>query len=292
MTGCTFPLQELNSDPKGITNMAEAILVIKNLESVQPFRRYIQKVIEKGLKDLIDSGTLDIDFTGKTNSGNSITFTTIKLNKIKNWSSFAPFGSNFQVYVNSMEEANYCEDINDYKTCKVRYRHKENELGCVLANTAMHEIGHLFGLTDKNSYAGADDAGHTGDPRNFMFDYPNHKDYSKYKESYNRSKLYTIQNGDTLWGISQKIGFVHPVASWKDLYNFKGKDGKSNRDRLKSKDPDKIYPGEQIWVPDIDAIIEWYRKVEAVPKEFTKVQIKKMRSEIKSLKVPRSVHTF
>ena len=271
--------------------MAEAILVVNNLATT-PHKNYVQKIISKGLKTLVDDGTLTIDFTGKKQSGFNITFTTLKYRRHKCLVLGGPFGSNFSVYVNIIRDVNYCDDISKCKTCTVRFRNRENELGAAIANTAMHEIGHMFGLTSANSYASADKAGHTGNERNFMFDYPNHKDYAPFNKDSKRTKLYTVKSGDTLWDICQTIGFVPPVGKWQDLYNLKGKDSTINRNRLRSKNPHKIYPNETIWVPDIQARVQWYRKVEGTPKEFTAGQMNRMRKEIKDSKKPQSVIKF
>ena len=106
--------------------MADAILVIKYLDKIQIYRRKIENIITKALKELVSSNTIEIDFTGTRDSGYGVDFTTIKLRKIKHWSCLAPFGSNNEVYYNSIQTANLCSDISDASTCKVRFRATKN----------------------------------------------------------------------------------------------------------------------------------------------------------------------
>jgi LysM repeat protein len=58
-------------------------------------------------------------------------------------------------------------------------------------------------------------------------------------------KKYTIGQGDTLSKIAQR----HDMT-WRALYNFDGGTGTSNRNRLRTNEPNKVYPGEIILVPD------------------------------------------
>jgi len=55
---------------------------------------------------------------------------------------------------------------------------------------------------------------------------------------------YVIVAGDWLSKISQRHGMT-----WQELWNFDGGTGVPNKKRLKSGDPNKIYPGEVILVP-------------------------------------------
>ena len=56
---------------------------------------------------------------------------------------------------------------------------------------------------------------------------------------------YVIQSGDWLSKIAQRYGMT-----WQELYNYDGGTGVQNRQRLRSGDPDLIYPGEVIMVPE------------------------------------------
>lgn len=55
---------------------------------------------------------------------------------------------------------------------------------------------------------------------------------------------YTIQDGDNLSVIARRYGLT-----WRELYQLTDAQGQSNSERLRSGDPDLIYPGEVIWVP-------------------------------------------
>ncbi len=55
---------------------------------------------------------------------------------------------------------------------------------------------------------------------------------------------YTIVEGDWLSKIAERHGMT-----WQELYNFDGGTGTPNRQRLRSGDPNLIYPGEVILVP-------------------------------------------
>jgi len=55
---------------------------------------------------------------------------------------------------------------------------------------------------------------------------------------------HTIASGETLSGIAARHGMT-----WQELYAFDGGTGVPNRERLRSGDPDLIFPGEVILVP-------------------------------------------
>jgi hypothetical protein len=55
---------------------------------------------------------------------------------------------------------------------------------------------------------------------------------------------YTVVEGDWLEKIAERFGM-----SWQELYAFDGGTGVANRERLRSGDPNLIYPGEVILVP-------------------------------------------
>ena len=56
---------------------------------------------------------------------------------------------------------------------------------------------------------------------------------------------YTIVYGDWL----DKIARRHGMSGWKELWNYDGGTGIANKSRIKSGDPNKIYPGEVVVVP-------------------------------------------
>lgn len=52
--------------------------------------------------------------------------------------------------------------------------------------------------------------------------------------------LYTVVKGDTLWAIARRYG-----VTWRELYEH----GNNATFREKRPDPDRIYPGDVLWVP-------------------------------------------
>jgi hypothetical protein len=104
-----------------------------------------------------------------------------------------------------------------------------------------------------------------------------HAEYAPYLLDHRRTTKYRIRQGDNLSRIAQRIGFCPPLATWTTLYDFKGQDGRRNRDLLRSRDPNLIYPGEEIWVPDIPARLAYMRSLELCDKQFNSLQIATMR---------------
>jgi nucleoid-associated protein YgaU len=268
--------------------MATQTLKIMELD-VAPFSKQIQQRMESAFKPLIDSGDLTIDFTGKAKDAKY----TLTFEKKYDWSSdehvgcgFRPFayGMTGSVYVEAHTRANWCTNVTNCRTCEALFRRSPDELGKALAHTAVHEAGHLFGLMDKASYTGADDSGHSGDARNFMFAIPNHKDYQPPQLDSKRTKKYVIVEGDALSKIAGRIGFgfVPPREGWRTLYDFKGKDGSTNRQLLRSGDPDLIFPGEQIWIPDAAERAKFIRSIVFEEKTFLKSQLDTMRQWLKA----------
>jgi len=54
---------------------------------------------------------------------------------------------------------------------------------------------------------------------------------------------YTIVDGDTLWGVAQR--FLGNGLLWRELYNYK-----TNKTALRSGNPNLIFPGEKILIPN------------------------------------------
>lgn len=65
------------------------------------------------------------------------------------------------------------------------------------------------------------------------------------KGGHGQGVAYTVVYGDWLDDIARR----HGMSGWKELWDYDGGTGKPNKLRLKSGDPDKIYPGEVIMVP-------------------------------------------
>jgi hypothetical protein len=257
-------------------------LRIDNLAAVSA-RSDVEDMIKAAFKPLVDSGDLEIDLTGAkaTSARYVLTFETKY-----DWNTFDHRGCLFKpfyygltgsVYLDAIERKNFCEDVTKCGTCERLFRTKD-EQAKQIGMTAVHEIGHLFGLHE----AGSDGSGHSADPTNAMFAITSHIDYKPIEEDSRLTKKYTIVKDDWLSKIAHRIGFWPDSTGWQTLYKLKGKDGKSNKQLLRSGNPNLIFPGEEIWVPDIPARIAWTRDVSLKPKSFTKEQTDTMRAFIKA----------
>jgi len=262
--------------------MTARVLVVKDL-SAAPFSARIQAQMEAAFKPLVDSGHLTFDFAGTSKDRTYVLTFEAKYQ----WNSFErtscqylPFslGVTGEVSLEAMRRANACSDVTKCSTCVPRYKNSPDELGKVIGNVAVHETGHLFGLQDAAAYKGADDAGHIGDPSNAMFSTLLHKDYALPHLDSARSKKYVVVEGDSLSGIARRIGWWPPKDGWRLLYDFKGKDGTVNKSLLRSGDPDLIFPGEEIWIPDFEERVKFLRSVQTHDQSFTKAQFDTMRT--------------
>jgi hypothetical protein len=267
--------------------MQKQILSLININTV-PFSSYVAEKIMLSLVSLVDGGLLMIDTSGSQQKTALykleflIDYSWNEYNRFKNW--YRPFllGKTGTVAVEAITRWNFCEDVNNARACEPVLRRSPDELGYGIAVTAIHEIGHLFGLNDKASYTGADDSGHTGDERNYMFINTLHREYLPLLKDYQRTRKRPIAENDTLSGIAERIGFHPPFATWKNLYDFTGRDGTRNSELLKSHNPDKIFPGEEIWIPDFSLRRTVMRAWEIARKEFTKTQVDTMMKWIKA----------
>ena len=257
-------------------------LRIDNLAAVSA-RGDVEDMIKAAFKPLVDSGDLEIDLTGAkaTSARYVLTFETKY-----DWNTFDHRGCLFKpfyygltgsVYLDAIERKNFCEDVTKCGTCERLFRTKD-EQAKQIGMTAVHEIGHLFGLHE----GGSDGSGHSADPANFMFAITSHIDYKPIEEDSRLTKKYTIVKDDWLSKIAHRIGFWPDSTGWQTLYKLKGKDGKSNKQLLRSGNPNLIFPGEEIWVPDIPARIAWTREQHMKSKSFTKPQTDAMRAFIKA----------
>jgi hypothetical protein len=262
-----------------------------------PFHDYVQRKIEEALKPLIDSDDLRLDFTAAPLPGKAY---QLDFESRPMWTAQNRTGCMYhprllgaeavgtpsvpgKVYLDAIIQRNYCRDIYRCDTCVKVYPRSPDELGRAIVWVALHEIGHAFGLINKTSYTGANEGGHTGDSRNPMLSETLHPDYRWLYEDWQRTTKYTIVKGDTLSKIAPRVGLFepHPRGGGLALYEFKGKDQTRNRDLLRSKDPDIIEPGEQIWIPDVLSKLEFIRKITLEEKSFTKAQFDTMRAWIR-----------
>jgi LysM repeat protein len=109
--------------------------------------------------------------------------------------------------------------------------------------------------------------------------YGNFKDFSNDDADPSKTQdakiEYIIRKGDTLSKIAKRFGVA---GGWRALYRATGPDGKPNSKRLKSGNPNLIYPGEILWVPTKRRVVRINTKNAATA--VTKVRIRgKKRSD-------------
>ena len=75
-----------------------------------------------------------------------------------------------------------------------------------------------------------------------------------------KNDWYTIKSGDTLSKIAQEAD----IPDWKTIYN----DPKNDQFRKDRPDPNKIYPGDKIWIPGNPKTSTGKKTVFVVPKDL------------------------
>jgi hypothetical protein len=233
--------------------------------------------MDTAFQPLIRSSALRIDFTGSsTGSEFQLKFVSAyawtPVDRDHHWYRPSATGLDGEIYVEAIRRRNYCRNVRDSATCEPIVRNMSEELGRSVANTAVHEAGHVCGLVS----GGPKDDGHSPDAGNFMFDNRLHVDYRPFLTDQRRTKKYKIQRGDTISAIAERIGMHPPLATWRTLYDFQGQDSRRNRDKLRSGSADLIYPNEEIWIPDVEARLSYMRSLELQPKSFTPAQFTTM----------------
>lgn len=257
--------------------MATRVLNIVDIQLV-PFREVIEPRLTAAFGKLIEWGTLRLDFSGASvDSPYQLTFLSgydwNATNHDRCWYRPMIGGVTGTVNLDALRRRNYCSDLDDCASCEPVVRPVPGELGQSIVYTAAHEAGHILGLMD----GGLDGSGHVGESDNFMFINSLHAGYRSLQTDHLRTTLYRVRKGDSLSRIARRIGFAPPLGTWHTLYNFRGRNGRRNRQMLRSGDPDLIYPGEEIWVPDIPARLAYMRSLEVSEKHFTATQLDTMK---------------
>jgi hypothetical protein len=180
--------------------------------------------------------------------------------------------------------------------CEIAFPESVASLGSLIANTAIHEIGHMVGL-DTGGY---DSAGHTSDVKNYMWDASGFLVGGAKLNTYvSRVFEYTVKRGDTLSGIvlRYRLGTLDKcrigptkltwTMAWDHPGNkqagFVGDTKKSGKPGRIANSPHWIYPGEKVALVNQNYRTQKYRLY--MPgfvgaKKFTDDQIKTMKQFI------------
>ncbi len=170
-------------------------------------------------------------------------------------------------------------------TCEKAFPEKEESLGSLIANTAIHEIAHMLGLNK----GGFDDGGHASDPDNMMHS-PKPSSMKVFP-----SFTYTVQRGDSLPTIIERFknGSLDKCARGPSTLKLElVRDFEPNkapgfiRDPAKGKGIDVIHPGEKVALPTHTLQPKEYRTRNFSwllgDKSFTKEQKDRMKQFIAS----------
>jgi hypothetical protein len=261
--------------------------------------RSLREFVKKKITDEYTKFDVDLDFTGSRPAHDlDVEFS----NEIPGWPAFGestrgtmngkPLSGHSTVYWRSMELMRL-QTGTATDSCEAAFPVTEASLGTMIANTAIHETGHMLGM-DSGGY---DDGGHSTDKSNYMWD-PGSMPHGD--THVNHTFEYTVKPGDTMIGIIRKYGQgtlnkcrCGPTdLTYKIVWDYKenkapGFVGDPNKYKLgrRANDPNWIYPGEKVALPNDSFRTQEYRHVIAgflAPKSFTDAQIKTMTDFIAS----------
>ena len=230
----------------------------KYLIVVKQFQKHVPKALQKFVRETIEAKfkefDLEFDFDGKKSPRDlEVTFSDDI--------AFRPiFGESSRMDANGDEGAAdatiYVGTMMAYRlevsagTCEKAFPEKEDSLGSLIANTAIHEIAHMLGLNK----GGFDEGGHTSDPDNMM-----HSPKPGSTKDAFPSITYTVQRGDSLRDIIDRFknGSLDKCARGPSTPMLEQlvKDFEPNkapgfiRDPSKGKGIDVIRVGEKVALP-------------------------------------------
>lgn len=181
--------------------------------------------------------------------------------------------------------------------CRLAFDNTDESLGSMIANTTVHEIGHLLGMMS----GGSDDAGHSTDPNNYMHEFPRRSGQQRQTTRMFSGVLeHTVQRGDTLWGILSRFkrGRLHSCIRgpdnltvgqvWETPRNreqgYVAHPTKSGVPGRRANDPNYIYPGERVAFSHNTFRTDAYRQ--SFPawlgqKTFTEAQVQQMNAWVR-----------
>ncbi len=270
------------------------LIVYRKLDSVVP--RPLRAFVKKKIEDEFSKFDVNIVFS---DSQPAHDLEAVFSNEIPGWPAFGEStrltmnGSagrgNSTIFVKAMMVKRIQTSS---AACEAAFPESESSLGLLIANTAIHETGHMLGM-DSGGY---DDAGHSTDKSNYMWSALSMPTGNMHVGPYLE---YTVKTGDTMIGIVRR--FQHGnldkcrVGStdinyrdvWDDPENkktgFVAHPTKSGVRGRRVNDPNFIYPGEKVaLVSDNLRTLEYRHVAEGflAPKSFTDKQIQIMKDFI------------
>jgi predicted Zn-dependent protease with MMP-like domain len=266
------------------------LVVFKGMETVVP--KSLRKFVKTTIADDLSAFDLELDFAGsKAGRDLVVTFTADS----PGWAfgesdrstlNGAALPGSSTIYVGAMKAIRL---QTSGANCEPAFLETEGSLGSMIANVTVHEIGHMLGMQD----GGYDDGGHTEDPDNHMWDPGSLPGGSTLASPVIE---YTVKQGDTLSGIVHRyinstldkcrIGssFLTYMMVWQHPANkapgFVAHPTKSGILGRRANDPNWIYPGEKVALPNTNLRTQGYRAT--FPgflgkKSFTSEQTEKMK---------------
>jgi LysM domain len=154
-------------------------------------------------------------------------------------------------------------------SCEAAFPDTAESLGALIANTTVHETGHMLGL----DIGGYDDGGHTTDPENYMWDAGSMPgDSTRVSQFFE----YVVKKGDTLSSLVHRFirGTLDPcrlgatTLTYSDVWDFPPNKGpgfirdpkKGGIARRRADNPNWIYPGEKVAFPSSTLRVQAYRR--------------------------------
>ena len=247
------------------------LVVYKGLDPVvpQPLRDFVKKTVT----DEFSSFDLELDFSG-SKAGRDLVVTFSR--EVPGWPAFGEStrsdingvvqSGDSIIYVGAMRAMRLQTNAGN---CEPTFPETEASLGSLIANTTIHETAHMLGMQD----GGYDDGGHSKDLDNYMWDAGSLPGGTT---MISPMFEYTVKQGDTLSGIVQR--YVHGLIDrcrvgstdlsymmvWQLPANkelgFVAHPTKSGVLGRRRNDPNWIYPGEKVALPNTSLRSQAYRR--------------------------------
>jgi predicted Zn-dependent protease with MMP-like domain len=244
------------------------LVVFKGLNSIVP--RSLREFVKTTIINELSEFNLDLDFSESRN-GRDLTVTFS--GDVPVWPAFGEStrmdgtepGESL-IYVKGMQTMRIQSGAG---SCVTAFLETQDSLGSLIANTTIHEIGHMLGMQD----GGYDGGGHTTDPDNYMW---NSRSIDLLNDFASSPFEYTVKAGDTLSGIwhryvngtLDKCRVGPPGLTYLDVWQnednrakgFVADPTKNGIAGRRANDPNWIYPGEKVSLPNNNLRTPAYRR--------------------------------